>query len=146
MDVNQDIEVTEGPWSFKIGASFKDGEWSHIYLQCFKGMKYMGHTYDGEWIFNMLIPEYDLWIKKNSIPRDKRVLALMDRLGLKEDRKAAEAFYVMLEQAGRSNIFSSMIEDLMAFRPSSLCPNLDKNFKCSKMCLTKCVDGNKFWK
>lgn len=27
-----------------------------------------------------------------------------------------------------------------------LCGNLDKNLECRKMCLTHCIDGNKFWK
>lgn len=27
-----------------------------------------------------------------------------------------------------------------------LCGNLDKNFNCKNMCLTHCIDGNKFWK
>ena len=27
-----------------------------------------------------------------------------------------------------------------------LCGNLDKNYNCKNMCLTHCVDGNKFYK
>jgi len=27
-----------------------------------------------------------------------------------------------------------------------LCSNLDKNYNCKNMCLTHCIDGNKFWK
>jgi len=27
-----------------------------------------------------------------------------------------------------------------------LCGNLDKNYNCKNMCLTHCIDGNKFWK
>ena len=27
-----------------------------------------------------------------------------------------------------------------------LCGNLDKDFNCKNMCLTHCIDGNKFWK
>lgn len=27
-----------------------------------------------------------------------------------------------------------------------LCRNLDKNLNCKNMCLTHCIDGNKFWK
>ena len=28
----------------------------------------------------------------------------------------------------------------------TLCANLDSNNNCKNMCLTRCVDGNKFWK
>ena len=31
-------------------------------------------------------------------------------------------------------------------RSEQLCGNLDKNFNCKNMCLTHCIDGNKFWK
>lgn len=27
-----------------------------------------------------------------------------------------------------------------------LCGNLDENYNCKNMCLTRCVDGNKFYK
>ena len=29
---------------------------------------------------------------------------------------------------------------------AELCEHLDKNNKCRMMCLTRCVEGNKFWK
>ena len=29
---------------------------------------------------------------------------------------------------------------------TELCEHLDKNNKCRMMCLTRCVEGNKFWK
>ncbi len=29
---------------------------------------------------------------------------------------------------------------------AKLCEHLDKNNKCRMMCLTRCVEGNKFWK
>ena len=28
----------------------------------------------------------------------------------------------------------------------TLCDNLDANNNCKNMCLTRCIDGNKFWK
>jgi len=31
-------------------------------------------------------------------------------------------------------------------RSEQLCGNLDKNYNCKNMCLTHCIDGNKFWK
>lgn len=31
-------------------------------------------------------------------------------------------------------------------RSEQLCGNLDNNLKCRNMCLTHCIDGNKFWK
>lgn len=31
-------------------------------------------------------------------------------------------------------------------QPEPLCPHLDKNLKCKNMCLTRCVEGNRFWK
>ena len=31
-------------------------------------------------------------------------------------------------------------------RSEQLCENLDKNLNCKNMCLTHCIDGNKFWK
>jgi hypothetical protein len=31
-------------------------------------------------------------------------------------------------------------------RSAQLCGNLDQNLNCKNMCLTHCVDGNKFWK
>jgi hypothetical protein len=31
-------------------------------------------------------------------------------------------------------------------RSEQLCGNLDQNLNCKNMCLTHCVDGNKFWK
>jgi hypothetical protein len=31
-------------------------------------------------------------------------------------------------------------------RSEQLCGNLDKNLNCKNMCLTHCIDGNKFWK
>ena len=31
-------------------------------------------------------------------------------------------------------------------RSEQLCSNLDKDFNCKNMCLTHCIDGNKFWK
>ena len=31
-------------------------------------------------------------------------------------------------------------------RSEQLCGNLDENYNCKNMCLTHCVDGNKFYK
>jgi len=31
-------------------------------------------------------------------------------------------------------------------RSEQLCGNLDENYNCKNMCLTRCVDGNKFYK
>ena len=31
-------------------------------------------------------------------------------------------------------------------RSEQLCGNLDENHNCKNMCLTRCVDGNKFYK
>ena len=31
-------------------------------------------------------------------------------------------------------------------RSEQLCGNLDENYNCKNMCLTHCIDGNKFYK
>jgi len=31
-------------------------------------------------------------------------------------------------------------------RSEQLCDNLDENYNCKNMCLTRCVDGNEFYK
>ena len=31
-------------------------------------------------------------------------------------------------------------------RSEQLCGNLDENYNCKNMCLTRCIDGNKFYK
>lgn len=35
---------------------------------------------------------------------------------------------------------------IVAEQSERLCSNLDKNYNCKNMCLTRCIDGNKFWK
>lgn len=34
----------------------------------------------------------------------------------------------------------------VSVRSEQLCENLDENYNCKNMCLTRCVDGNKFYK
>jgi len=39
----------------------------------------------------------------------------------------------------------ALILPVVSFNEVELCEYLDKNNKCRMMCLTRCVEGNKFW-
>ena len=34
----------------------------------------------------------------------------------------------------------------VSVRSGQLCENLDENYNCKNMCLTRCLEGNKFYK
>ena len=112
-----ELEVQFKEWTYSISSYHEDGEWSHVAFSVFKGNTPKGHTYDGEWMFNMLIPEYNLWMRTNSKPLDRRVLDFIQRLELENNRELQENFFIFLEKSVIIGIFDSMIEDLMAFRP-----------------------------
>lgn len=138
MTIQHTIELTKGDWRYKIGSSFQNDEWTHIYFSAFNGTKYKGHSYDSQWMFEKLIPEYIHWYRDGKQPEDERVLQLIERLNLKEDQDGRDGLYETLEQAGRSSMFDWMIE-------GKECPNLAKESgACKKMCLTRCIDGYKF--
>ena len=50
------------------------------------------------------------------------------------DNIADEILALQLQQTGVSG------------RSEQLCGNLDENYNCKNMCLTHCIDGNKFYK
>lgn len=39
-----------------------------------------------------------------------------------------------------------LLQTNVSGRNEQLCGNLDENYNCKNMCLTRCVDGNKFYK
>lgn len=49
-----------------------------------------------------------------------------------------------LENIMFNEIHNQALHD--ANKIDKLCNNLDKNFFCKNMCLTRCVEGKKFWK
>jgi hypothetical protein len=72
----------------------------------------------------------------------KRILEILDNVRYwdtcpDEYKKDIETFLETQNQALR-------IHDVG--RSEQLCGNLDQNLNCKNMCLTHCVDGNKFWK
>ena len=50
------------------------------------------------------------------------------------DKMADEILALQLQQTGVSG------------RSEQLCGNLDENYNCKNMCLTRCVNGKKFYK
>ena len=50
------------------------------------------------------------------------------------DKMADEILALQLHQTGVSG------------QSEQLCGNLDENYNCKNMCLTRCVDGNEFYK
>lgn len=58
------------------------------------------------------------------------------------------------KNTGQHNILGILINELteqlrqynVVGRSEQLCGNLDENYNCKNMCLTRCVDGNKFYK
>lgn len=39
-----------------------------------------------------------------------------------------------------------LLQACVSGRSEQLCGNLDENYNCKNMCLTHCIDGNKFYK
>lgn len=47
---------------------------------------------------------------------------------------------------GAEKLFEKLRQCDVSGRSEQLCGNLDENYNCKNMCLTRCVDGNKFYK
>lgn len=51
-----------------------------------------------------------------------------------------EQAFAILDEMQQCNIADVIVPK------GTLCDNLDANNNCKNMCLTRCVNGNKFWK
>lgn len=63
--------------------------------------------------------------------------------------KALKANKIIRYQQHFEYVVKSYLEienQALHLQQTELCDNLDKNYKCKNMCLTRCVEGRKFYK
>lgn len=63
--------------------------------------------------------------------------------------KALKANKIIRYQQHFEYVVKSYLEienQALHLQQTELCDNLDENYNCKNMCLTRCVNGNKFYK
>ena len=62
---------------------------------------------------------------------------------INNDRKTMNGLSNELEEIHQA---LQLLQTDVSGRSEQLCGNLDENYNCKNMCLTHCIDGNKFYK
>ena len=73
---------------------------------------------------------------------------IVDRCEIGQDNTGLPTFILTSQEITdiANTIVEKLILPVVVVPKGTLCDNLDANNNCKNMCLTRCIDGNKFWK
>ncbi len=78
----------------------------------------------------------------------KRAIEILE--GYKKELEDIKKYYKQsqgdLETIADIDQALQLLQTGVSGRSGQLCSNLNENYNCKNMCLTHCVDGNKFYK